>query len=198
MSKLIRASKQLPHARTPRTPARSAAPARDNPVALRRPRPRRRSEARPRGSGYHPPRLRPRDQKRRGRRCGHLRRCGPGGLLANSLSRKPLPISERACELGAAYRNRTDDLRVTRGPVPRSRRLTCTDSTADRTGSAGSTGISRLPVPRPVPRLSHRPQVATVVSSRTLAWAPARIMSGQPRIGPSRSQRSTLGPETPE
>src|SRR6266704_7008396 len=71
----------------------------------------------------------------------------------------------------AAYRNRTDDLRITRGKVPRFRSLTCTDSTADRTRGADCTGISQLPVPRPVPRLSHRPQVATVVSSRTLAWA---------------------------
>jgi hypothetical protein len=53
---------------------------------------------------------------------------------------------------GAAYRNRTDDLPITRGKVPRSRGLTCTDSTANRTRSAVSTGISWLPVPRPVPR----------------------------------------------
>jgi hypothetical protein len=48
---------------------------------------------------------------------------------------------------GAAYRNRTDDLRITRGLLPRSHSVTCTDSTADRTGSADCTGISRLPVP---------------------------------------------------
>ena len=31
---------------------------------------------------------------------------------------------------GAAYRNRTDDLRITRGLLPRSYYMTCTDSTA--------------------------------------------------------------------
>jgi hypothetical protein len=41
--------------------------------------------------------------------------------------------SKHAFELGAAYRNRTDDLRITRGPVACSRGLTCTDSTMDRT-----------------------------------------------------------------
>jgi len=33
--------------------------------------------------------------------------------------------------------------------------MTCTDSTADRTWSAGCTGISRPAVPRPVPRPSQ-------------------------------------------
>jgi hypothetical protein len=37
-----------------------------------------------------------------------------GGLLARPLARKPLPRSERVSELGAAYRNRTNDLRITR------------------------------------------------------------------------------------
>jgi len=59
----------------------------------------------------------------------------------------------------------TGQRRITRGLIPRTRGVTCTDSTADRTRSADCTGISRLPVPRPVPRLSHRPQVATVESS---------------------------------
>jgi hypothetical protein len=44
--------------------------------------------------------------------------------------------------------------RITRDIVPRSRGLTCADSTADRTRSAGCTGTSQPAVPRPVPRLA--------------------------------------------
>ena len=74
---------------------------------------------------------------------------GQRGLLANPLARKPLPRSERASELGAAYRNRTDDLCITRGLLPRSDSVTCTDSTMDRTRSSDCTGIWQPPVPRP-------------------------------------------------
>ena len=54
-------------------------------------------------------------------------------LLANPLARKPLPRSERGSDLGAAYRNRTDDLRITRGPLRCTHAVTCTDSTPNRT-----------------------------------------------------------------
>ena len=46
---------------------------------------------------------------------------------------------------GAAYRNRTDDLRITRGPDPRSHGVTCTDSTADGIGSTDRTGFRGHP-----------------------------------------------------
>src|SRR6185312_3916662 len=62
------------------------------------------------------------------------------GLLANPLARKPLPRSEEACELGAAYRNRTDDLRITRGPRPGRARASCTDSTDHRPDGTHSAG----------------------------------------------------------
>jgi hypothetical protein len=53
---------------------------------------------------------------------------------------------------GAVYRNRTDDLRITRGLLPRTDCLTCTDSTPDRPLSADCAEISRPPVPQPVPQ----------------------------------------------
>ena len=58
----------------------------------------------------------------------------------------------------AAYRNRTDDLRITRGMLPRCTAATCTNSTTDSAWSAGSTGNSRLLGPRAGPRLAggHR------------------------------------------
>src|SRR5437899_12505426 len=45
--------------------------------------------------------------------------------------------------------------RITRGVLPRSDSLTCTDTTTDRTQSAGCTGNMRPAVPRPVPRPSR-------------------------------------------
>jgi len=49
------------------------------------------------------------------------------------------------------YRNRTDDLRITRDTVPRSRRTDCTDSTGNRTDSTRRAGTIQGPVPRPLP-----------------------------------------------
>jgi hypothetical protein len=100
--------------------------------------------------GYHPPGLRPCDQERRGCRCGHLRRGGQGSLLANPLARKPLPGSEEAGELGAAYRNRTDDLRITRGMLRCFTCASCSNSTGNRTGGTNGAGISGDPVHEPV------------------------------------------------
>jgi integrase len=81
-----------------------------------------------------------------------VNRCGQRGLLANPLARKPLPRSERASELGAAYRNRTDDLRITRGTRRACARASCTDSTGDRTDGTRGAGIIRRPGPRTGPR----------------------------------------------
>ena len=55
----------------------------------------------------------------------------------------------------AAYRNRTDDLRITKSLLPCSDSLTCTDDTPDRTQSTGCTGNMQPAVPRPVPRPSR-------------------------------------------
>ena len=53
----------------------------------------------------------------------------------------------------SVYRNRTDDLRITWGLVPRSQGMTCTDDTADRALGADCIGVSLPLVPRPVPRV---------------------------------------------
>jgi hypothetical protein len=46
---------------------------------------------------------------------------------------------------GAAYRNRTDDLRITRGQFTRYNSLTCTDGRMDGTGSTDCTGFRGHP-----------------------------------------------------
>ena len=69
-------------------PTRSEASARHNLFALRRPRSCGRGSPGPRRPGYHPPRLRPCDPLRRGRRRRHLRRCGQGGLVSKPVSKK--------------------------------------------------------------------------------------------------------------
>src|SRR5215469_11660979 len=48
----------------------------------------------------------------------------------------------------AAYRNRTDDLRITRGMRPGCVPASCTDSTGNRTDGTRGAGI----IPRPGPR----------------------------------------------
>ena len=57
---------------------------------------------------------------------------------------------------GAAYRNRTDDLRITRGMLPAYARATCTDGTDHRTDGTHDAGIIRHAVPRTVPRSRRR------------------------------------------
>jgi len=95
---------------------------------------------------------------------GHLSRLGR--LTRRTAKRRWTKVpGESGFLRGAAYRNRTDDLRITRGMLPRSHSMTCTDSTTNGSDGPDCTGISRHPVPRPVPRLSHRPRLATVVSS---------------------------------
>ena len=44
---------------------------------------------------------------------------------------------------GAAYRNRTDDLRITRGTIPNHARASCTDGTGYRTDGPRGAGIIR-------------------------------------------------------
>jgi hypothetical protein len=50
----------------------------------------------------------------------------------------------------AAYRNRTDDLRITRGTVPGRARASCTDSTAIALMAPAALGLSGYPVHEPV------------------------------------------------
>ena len=52
----------------------------------------------------------------------------------------------------AAYRNRTDDLRITGGPLPGRARASCTDGTDHRTDGTVRAGIIRRPGPRTGPR----------------------------------------------
>src|SRR5215469_12235166 len=58
---------------------------------------------------------------------------------------------------GAAYRNRTDDLRITRGLLPGRARASCTDGTDHRIHGTLRAGIIRRPGPRTGPR--PRPRV---------------------------------------
>ena len=53
---------------------------------------------------------------------------------------------------GAAYRNRTDDLRITRGMRPVHGRASCTDGTGNRLNGTHGAGIIRRPGPRTGPR----------------------------------------------
>ena len=131
-----------------------------------------------------------------GRRRGRWRVCaGPRRIRSTTRSTPANLVFDFRFLPGAAYRNRTDDLRITRGLLPRSHSLTCTDSTANRTGSPDCTGISQPPVPRPIPRPSRWPRLATAVSSprHTLTWT----QPGPLRTGPSWPHRSKVGPEEP-
>jgi hypothetical protein len=53
---------------------------------------------------------------------------------------------------GAAYQNRTDDLRITRGTIPSRACASCTDSTGNGTDCTLGAGIIRRPGPRPTVR----------------------------------------------
>ena len=75
---------------------------------------------------------------------------GPRPMIRNHGNMQNNASDLRLCR--AAYRNRTDDLRITRGTIPRCARASCTDSTGNRTGSARGAGITRRPGPRTGPR----------------------------------------------
>ena len=72
--------------------------------------------------------------------------------------------------------------RITRGLLPRSHSVTCTDSMADRTGSADCTGISRPPVPRPVPRPAVDRRSPPHYHADSAAPLPG-MNAGQPFVG---------------
>ncbi len=92
MTKLIRADKQLPHARLHDLQA----PARDDLAALRRPGSRRRGPAGSRRPGHHPARVRPRHPGRGGCRSGHLRPGRQDRVLANPLAREQIDLEQRS------------------------------------------------------------------------------------------------------
>ena len=75
---------------------------------------------------------------------GHLSR--PGHLTRRTTRRRRTKVpGESGCSGGAAYRNRTDDLRITRGMLPASARATCTDSTEIAVTALAALGLSTDP-----------------------------------------------------
>ncbi len=78
----------------------------------------------------------------------------------------------------AAYRNRTDDLRITRGTIPSRARASCTDSTEHRADSTRRAEIIRLPGPRTGPR--PRPYVPIIL---LLCVTSLRAIHPRPRAG---------------
>jgi hypothetical protein len=147
MTKLIRATRQLPTRGC--TTCGTCTP--HDVAALRGTGSRRRGSAGARRPGHHASGLRPCDPLSRGRRRGHFGRCGQGGLLAKAPSWANR-FTERRFDVGAAYRNRTDDLRITRGLLPGRAPASCTDSTDHRIDGTRRAGTIHGPVPRTVPR----------------------------------------------
>ena len=90
MTKLIRASKQLPHARLHDLRHLHA-----TTFALRRPRACRRCPLGPRRPGYHFARVRLCHPQRRGRCCGYLRPGRQDRLLANPLAKGHLRLERK-------------------------------------------------------------------------------------------------------
>jgi hypothetical protein len=82
---------------------------------------------------------------------GHLSCPGCPSQTAARWRRTKVPGSGMLSD-GAAYRNRTDDLRITRGMLRSLGPATCTDATRKCRHCTQNAGISRYPVPRPVPR----------------------------------------------
>jgi hypothetical protein len=108
---------------------------------------------------------------------GHLSRLGR--LTRRTAKRRWTKVpGESGFLRGAAYRNRTDDLRITRGPRPGRTSASCTDTTDHRTDGTRRAGTIQGPVPRPVPR--PRPCVTPpcslcVTSLRALHHAPTSM-----------------------
>ena len=80
---------------------------------------------------------------------GHLSRLSWGSKIRPTRCLAEMPGSG-GFSSGAAYRNRTDDLRITRSPPNRSGLATCTDSTTCAPECSQGTGCSGLPVHNPV------------------------------------------------
>jgi hypothetical protein len=98
--------------------------------------------------------------------CALRTGCGQGLLVdglrcAGQVTGSPEWALVRQWDLGcvsdlqvcrAAYRNRTDGLRITRGMLLSRTRSSCTDSTGHRIDGTRGAGIIRRPGPRPGPR----------------------------------------------
>ena len=80
---------------------------------------------------------------------------------------------------GAAYRNRTDDLRITRSPRPRSGRATCTDSSTRVPECSQRTVCSGLPVHDPVHGVGQ-PSVTECYWMVLMALARGHRVAGAP------------------
>jgi hypothetical protein len=88
--------------------------------------------------------------------------------MRTARGREKVPASGGALG-GAAYRSRTDDLRITRGTRARHSSATCTNSMTDSAGNTDCTGNSWPFVPRPVPRDKQRETAAALGKLRPLA-----------------------------
>ena len=75
---------------------------------------------------------------------------GPRPMIRNHGNTQNKASDLQLCR--AAYRNRTDDLRITRGTHRGCACASCTDGTGNRTGGIRGAGIIRRPGPRTGPR----------------------------------------------
>ena len=102
-------------------------------------------------------------------------------------------------------RSKTGQRRITRGLLPCSSSLTCTDSTADRSNGTDCTGFSQRTVPRPVPRIAcgRRWAIAggvapTAAAGRSASGGLASPVSAQnqgpPSMAPGPGSSSTVPP----
>ena len=87
---------------------------------------------------------------------GHLRRPRTARRGRDAKVSEKVPGKSQLLR-GGAYRNRTDDLRITRGTLPSRTRPSCTDSTGHCTDDTRRAGIIRQPGPQPVHGLRLKP-----------------------------------------
>ena len=95
--------------------------------------------------------------------CGRRRRSSSN---SRGSCRPGTWASSRPSAMGAAYPNRTDDLRITRGMLPARIRPSCTDSTGHCTDGTRRAGIIRRPGPRAGPRPKARPHPVCYMTNK--------------------------------
>ena len=99
---------------------------------------------------------------------------GTGHSFHGPGSRSTGTQEQYVCDLQisrAAYRNRTDDLRITRGPLPGRARASCTDGTDHRTDGTRCAG--NIPLPTVVNSVVFSPDgklLATVGDGTVQTW----------------------------